>query len=122
MCEYITFGTGIYIKIYIYYLHGNVMIGLFEQVKLFMSSLLVCVRLRYCLCVCLQWDLVCDDRWKTPLTSSVFFFGILIGSFISGQLSDRSWRKDFQVVNATLSKRLIFLILIKRKRKLSKIV
>uniref|UniRef100_A0A3Q3X7A1 Major facilitator superfamily (MFS) profile domain-containing protein n=1 Tax=Mola mola TaxID=94237 RepID=A0A3Q3X7A1_MOLML len=40
-----------------------------------------------------EWDLVCDDQWKKPLTSSVFFFGILIGSFISGQLSDRFGRK-----------------------------
>ncbi|XP_040006979.1 solute carrier family 22 member 5-like [Xiphias gladius] len=40
-----------------------------------------------------EWDLVCDNRWKTPLTSSVFFCGYLTGSFISGQLSDRYGRK-----------------------------
>uniref|UniRef100_A0A3Q3WZ60 Uncharacterized protein n=1 Tax=Mola mola TaxID=94237 RepID=A0A3Q3WZ60_MOLML len=69
-----------------------------------------------------EWDLVCDDQWKKPLTSSVFFFGILIGSFISGQLSDRSWRKDFQVVNATLSKCLICLIVLKKERSQQKCV
>ncbi|KAM4764366.1 solute carrier family 22 member 4 isoform 1-T1 [Cyanocitta cristata] len=36
-----------------------------------------------------EWNLVCEDDWKAPLTTSLFFVGVLIGSFISGQLSDR---------------------------------
>ncbi|XP_019952542.1 organic cation/carnitine transporter 2-like [Paralichthys olivaceus] len=40
-----------------------------------------------------EWDLVCDNRWKNPLTSSVYFGGVLAGSVISGQLSDRYGRK-----------------------------
>ncbi|KAH1166743.1 hypothetical protein KIL84_015915 [Mauremys mutica] len=41
-----------------------------------------------------EWNLVCEDDWKTPLTTSLFFVGVLIGSFISGQLSDRFGRKN----------------------------
>ncbi|XP_044803801.1 solute carrier family 22 member 5 isoform X2 [Bubalus bubalis] len=36
-----------------------------------------------------EWNLVCEDDWKAPLTISLFFVGVLMGSFISGQLSDR---------------------------------
>ncbi|XP_036985761.2 organic cation/carnitine transporter 2 isoform X1 [Artibeus jamaicensis] len=41
-----------------------------------------------------EWNLVCEDDWKAPLTISLFFGGVLVGSFISGQLSDRFGRKN----------------------------
>uniref|UniRef100_A0A4W6E9B9 Solute carrier family 22 member 21 n=1 Tax=Lates calcarifer TaxID=8187 RepID=A0A4W6E9B9_LATCA len=53
-----------------------------------------------------EWDLVCDNRWKNPLTSSVFFCGVLTGSFISGQLSDRYGRKTVLVV--TIAVQILF--------------
>ncbi|KAM9333636.1 organic cation/carnitine transporter 2 [Pholidichthys leucotaenia] len=40
-----------------------------------------------------EWDLVCDESWKKPLTSSIFFCGVFTGSLISGQLADRFGRK-----------------------------
>ncbi|XP_061858533.1 solute carrier family 22 member 4 isoform X4 [Colius striatus] len=41
-----------------------------------------------------MWNLVCENDWKAPLTTSLFYVGVLIGSFISGQLSDRFGRKS----------------------------
>ncbi|KAM9333353.1 organic cation/carnitine transporter 2 [Pholidichthys leucotaenia] len=40
-----------------------------------------------------EWDLVCDNKWKVPFASSTLFVGYLVGSLISGQLSDRYGRK-----------------------------
>ncbi|XP_032012372.1 solute carrier family 22 member 4 isoform X1 [Hylobates moloch] len=48
-----------------------------------------------------EWNLVCEDNWKVPLTTSLFFVGVLLGSFMSGQLSDRFGRKN--VLFATMA-------------------
>ncbi|XP_049642697.1 solute carrier family 22 member 4 [Suncus etruscus] len=48
-----------------------------------------------------EWNLVCEENWKTPLTTSLFFVGVLLGSFVSGQLSDRFGRKN--VLFATMA-------------------
>ncbi|XP_031427333.1 solute carrier family 22 member 4-like [Clupea harengus] len=40
-----------------------------------------------------EFDLVCGQRWKESFTSSVYFLGVLCGSFFSGQLSDWCGRK-----------------------------
>ncbi|KAM6906976.1 organic cation/carnitine transporter 2-like isoform 1-T2 [Xenentodon cancila] len=49
-----------------------------------------------------EWDLVCDESWKKPLTSSFFFCGVLTGSFVFGQLSDRYGRKLVMFVTIAL--------------------
>ncbi|XP_023568972.1 solute carrier family 22 member 4 isoform X3 [Octodon degus] len=48
-----------------------------------------------------EWNLVCEDDWRTPLTASLFFVGVLCGSFVSGQLSDRFGRK--RILFATMA-------------------
>uniref|UniRef100_A0A8C4S7S6 Solute carrier family 22 member 4 n=1 Tax=Erpetoichthys calabaricus TaxID=27687 RepID=A0A8C4S7S6_ERPCA len=50
-------------------------------------------RQRYISTIVSEWDLVCENNWKGPLTASLFYFGVLTGSFISGQLADRFGRK-----------------------------
>ncbi|XP_019903740.1 solute carrier family 22 member 5 isoform X2 [Esox lucius] len=40
-----------------------------------------------------EFDLVCSESWKQPFTSSLYFLGVLCGSFFSGQLSDWFGRK-----------------------------
>ncbi|MED6291286.1 hypothetical protein CHARACLAT_021943, partial [Characodon lateralis] len=53
-----------------------------------------------------EFDLVCSEQWKQPFTSTVFFVGVLFGSFFSGQLSDRYGRKP--ILFATMAAQTLF--------------
>ncbi|XP_059500831.1 organic cation/carnitine transporter 2-like isoform X2 [Stegostoma tigrinum] len=57
---------------------------------------------RYISTIVSEWNLVCDDNWKGPFTVSVLFLGMLCGSFISGQISDRYGRKLILFVSMTV--------------------
>ncbi|XP_041657462.1 solute carrier family 22 member 5-like [Cheilinus undulatus] len=53
-----------------------------------------------------EFDLVCSEQWKQPFISTIIFLGVLIGSFISGQLSDMFGRKP--VLFATMALQAVF--------------
>ncbi|XP_029304014.1 solute carrier family 22 member 5-like [Cottoperca gobio] len=53
-----------------------------------------------------EFDLVCRDQWKQPFTATVYFLGVVVGSFFSGQLSDRFGRK--LVFFATMAVQTVF--------------
>ncbi|XP_062380663.1 organic cation/carnitine transporter 2-like isoform X2 [Sardina pilchardus] len=64
---------------------------------------------RYVSTIVTEWNLVCDDAWKAPFTVTVFFFGVLTGSFLSGIISDRYGRKF--IFFATMAVQCIFSVI-----------
>ncbi|KAG9339813.1 hypothetical protein JZ751_022480, partial [Albula glossodonta] len=56
-----------------------------------------------------EWDLVCDNEYKIPLTSSMQFMGALAGTFISGQMSDRFGRRPVLFATMVIQVVTIFL-------------
>nr|XP_006630157.2 PREDICTED: solute carrier family 22 member 5-like isoform X2 [Lepisosteus oculatus] len=57
---------------------------------------------RYTSTIVTEWNLVCEEGWKVPFSLSVFFMGVLMGSFMSGQISDRYGRKVILFITMAL--------------------
>uniref|UniRef100_H3C2Y4 Major facilitator superfamily (MFS) profile domain-containing protein n=1 Tax=Tetraodon nigroviridis TaxID=99883 RepID=H3C2Y4_TETNG len=57
-----------------------------------------------------EFDLVCDDEWKQPLSPTVYFLGVLMGSFFAGQLADRYGRKP--VFFTTMAVQTVFTVVL----------
>ncbi|XP_067885469.1 solute carrier family 22 member 4-like isoform X3 [Heterodontus francisci] len=62
---------------------------------------------RYISTIVSEWDLVCENGWKGPMATSVVYFGMTSGAFISGHISDRYGRKNVlygaMIIQITLS-------------------
>lgn len=43
--------------------------------------------------ICFQWNLVCDEKFKIHLSSTMFFLGVFFGAFLFGFISDHLGRK-----------------------------
>ncbi|XP_007233987.2 solute carrier family 22 member 4 [Astyanax mexicanus] len=55
-----------------------------------------------------EWDLVCEREWRVPFASSTIYMGYLLGSLVSGQLSDRFGRKKVLFASLALESVIIF--------------
>ncbi|KAM3606834.1 uncharacterized protein V6R79_024146 [Siganus canaliculatus] len=50
-----------------------------------------------------EWDLVCDKKHLTKTTSSIFFFGVMIGAFAFGYLCDKYGRRPTLLVSYVMA-------------------
>ena len=50
----------------------------------------------------MEWDFVCDARWKGALAQSVYMLGVVTGAFYLGGLSDKYGRKTIFYLSAVM--------------------
>ncbi|XP_065828087.1 solute carrier family 22 member 15-like isoform X2 [Oscarella lobularis] len=46
-----------------------------------------------------EWNIICSDKWKMGLSTSAYFVGVGVGSFLFGWISDR-WGRRFTVLTS----------------------
>ena len=46
----------------------------------------------------LQWSLVCDKKYQTALSTTIYFTGVMFGGVVFGQLGDIFGRKPILLV------------------------
>lgn len=54
----------------------------------------------------MDWDLVCGDNFWRATAQSIFMVGVLIGSYVFGDLSDRLGRKPVFFASVIIQVRL----------------
>ncbi|KAM7374636.1 hypothetical protein PAMP_007282 [Pampus punctatissimus] len=54
-----------------------------------------------------EFDLVCSEQWKQPFTTTLYFLGVLVGSFFAGQVSDRYGDLEWQCAGPVLNTRCV---------------
>ena len=47
-----------------------------------------------------EFDLVCENKWKTDLSTSIYYLGFGVGGIVGGILSDRYGRQPIMVLGA----------------------
>eukprot|EP00118_Oscarella_pearsei_P011341 m.75698 g.75698 ORF g.75698 m.75698 type:complete len:490 (+) comp35949_c0_seq1:2053-3522(+) len=50
-----------------------------------------------------EWNIICSDKWKSGLPTSIYFIGVAIGSFLFGWIADRFGRRITIIVSVLFS-------------------
>lgn len=72
-----------------HFLYALIYITTKEMINLFLS-------------ISLQYNLVCDEKYKVPLSNTMFFLGVFCGAFIFGIISDHLGRKKTLAISLYL--------------------
>ncbi len=76
--------------------------GFFHELNYFLSLYLLFFRSVFGSSAVMDWDLVCGDSAWRATAQSLFMVGVLVGSYIFGDLSDRLGRKPVFVASVVI--------------------